>query len=90
MVLDIALSPYMDLSSIKADVQENFIRLLIKGRLLQLQLPCPVISDFSKAERSLTTGHLVITMPKHNTNDNMNTLYIRPKQTPQSHSNQVL
>lgn len=90
MILDVAMSPYIDLSSIKADVQEKFIRLLIKGRLLQLHLPGPVNSDLSKAERSLTTGHLVITMPRQNTKDNTNTLYIRPKRTSQSHTNQVL
>lgn len=33
---------YLDTSLIKADVRPTFVRLLIKGRLLQLLLPAEV------------------------------------------------
>jgi hypothetical protein len=48
----------------QADVQPRWARLLVKGRLLQLQLPCEVKPDSSMAQRSKITGSLTITMPK--------------------------
>lgn len=37
--LEVAVGRYVDTSLIKADVRPAFVRLLIKGRLLQLVLP---------------------------------------------------
>lgn len=48
----------------QADVQPGYVRLLIKGKLLQLVLPVEVCPDRSLAQRSKLTGHLVLTMPK--------------------------
>lgn len=48
---------------LQADVQPTFVRLLAKGRLLQLVLPAEVRPDASAAQRSRTTGNLLITMP---------------------------
>lgn len=62
--LDVEIGRYMDTSLVKADVQPFFVRLLIRGRLLQLRLPCEVRPDSSKAERSTASGHLLVTMPK--------------------------
>ena len=39
VVLDIALPKFLDTSLVKVDVQPTYIRLLIKGRLLQLVIP---------------------------------------------------
>eukprot|EP00232_Nephroselmis_pyriformis_P000717 CAMPEP_0182914760 /NCGR_PEP_ID=MMETSP0034_2-20130328/38734_1 /TAXON_ID=156128 /ORGANISM="Nephroselmis pyriformis, Strain CCMP717" /LENGTH=451 /DNA_ID=CAMNT_0025051543 /DNA_START=72 /DNA_END=1427 /DNA_ORIENTATION=+ len=64
MVLDVAVGKYMDTSLIEADVQPHYVRLLIKGRLLQLELLEEVEPDSSTAQRSTLTGHLVVTMPK--------------------------
>ena len=36
----------------------------LQGRLLQLVLPADVRPDSSMAQRSSTTGHLLVTMPK--------------------------
>lgn len=36
----------------------------LQGRLLQLVLPADVQPDSSIAQRSSTTGHLLVTMPK--------------------------
>jgi protein TilB len=38
ITLEVKVGKYMDTSLIKADVQPHFIRLLIKGKLLQLEL----------------------------------------------------
>eukprot|EP00877_Chromochloris_zofingiensis_P015031 jgi/Chrzof1/9782/Cz04g15170.t1 len=69
IVLDVAVGKYLDTSLIQADVQPKYVRLLIKGRLLQLLLPVEVKPDSSVAQRSTTTGHLVITMPKECSSD---------------------
>lgn len=53
----------------QADVQPRWARLLVKGRLLQLKLPCEVSPDESDAQRSKASGRLVLTMPKLNPGD---------------------
>ncbi len=45
-------------------MQPKYVRLLIKGRLLQLLLPAEVLPDRATAQRSTLTGHLLLTMPK--------------------------
>mmetsp|Transcript_40567 Transcript_40567/g.96385 ORF Transcript_40567/g.96385 Transcript_40567/m.96385 type:complete len:431 (+) Transcript_40567:83-1375(+) len=64
MVLEVKVSRFMDTSLIKADVQPTYVRLLIKGRLLQLELGVEVCPDRSTATRSKATGSLLLTMPK--------------------------
>ena len=54
---------------LQADVQPRWARLLIKGRLLQLRLPCDVKPDESAAQRSKASGRLVLTMPKQTPGD---------------------
>lgn len=39
-------------------------RLLIKGKLLQLLLPCEVRPDAARAQRSQASGRLVLELPK--------------------------
>ena len=63
-MLEVALGRFLDTSLIQADVQPGSVRLLIKGRLLQLALPDDVSPDASTARRSQATGRLVVTMPK--------------------------
>lgn len=46
------------------DVQPIFVKVTIKGKVFQFVLPEEVETDKSIAQRSQTTGHLVITMPK--------------------------
>jgi protein TilB len=55
-------------------------RLLIKGRLLQLLLPCEVRPDASNAQRSTLSGRLVLTMPKEDVKAYVDVAKIRPKQ----------
>eukprot|EP00873_Tetraselmis_striata_P023990 jgi/Tetstr1/444254/TSEL_032147.t1 len=64
ITLEVKVGKYMDTSLIKADVQPHFIRLLIKGKLLQLELGVEVCPDQSKATRSKATGALLVSMPK--------------------------
>ncbi|XP_043922987.1 dynein axonemal assembly factor 11 [Protopterus annectens] len=63
-ILDLAVYRYLDTSLVDVDVQPTFVRVIVKGKVFQLILPAEVKPDSSSAQRSQTTGHLVITMPK--------------------------
>lgn len=56
LVLEVAVGRFLDTSLIQTDLQPTFVRLLIKGKMLQLLLPCEVRPDASKAQRNTTTG----------------------------------
>jgi hypothetical protein len=51
-------------SDAQVDIQPRWARLLIKGKLLQLRLPCDVRPDQASARRAKITGHLLLIMPK--------------------------
>uniref|UniRef100_A0A2C9M3H0 Dynein axonemal assembly factor 11-like CS domain-containing protein n=1 Tax=Biomphalaria glabrata TaxID=6526 RepID=A0A2C9M3H0_BIOGL len=54
----------MDTSLLDCDVQPTYVRVTLKGKILQLCLTEEVNGEKSVAQRSQITGHLVITMPK--------------------------
>ena len=54
----------MDTSLVDVDVQPSYVRVTMKGKILQLRLHSDVKPDSSSAQRSQVTGHLLITMPK--------------------------
>lgn len=64
--LDLALYKHLDSSHLEIDVQPNYVRIVVKGKIFQLHLPEEVDISNSTAERSQTTGHLVVTMPLAN------------------------
>uniref|UniRef100_A0A3Q1IL74 Leucine-rich repeat-containing protein 6 n=1 Tax=Anabas testudineus TaxID=64144 RepID=A0A3Q1IL74_ANATE len=64
IVLDLAVYRHMDTSLIDVDVQPTYARLNVKGKIFQIVLPAEVKPDSSTAQRSQTTGHLVLTMPR--------------------------
>ena len=55
---------YKDTSLIDVELQPNYVRVTMKGKTLQLALNEEISTDKSAAQRSQTSGHLVITMPK--------------------------
>ncbi|XP_054006865.1 dynein axonemal assembly factor 11-like [Hylaeus anthracinus] len=57
-------SRYLDTQYVDVDVQPEYVRVTIKGKILQLTLPCEVSVDNSTARRNTTNGKLVITMPR--------------------------
>lgn len=65
-VLDLAIYKHLDTNLLEIDVQSNYVRVIIKGKIFQLHLPQEVDITNSKAQRSQITGHLVVTMPKSN------------------------
>ncbi|KNC55146.1 leucine rich repeat containing 6 [Thecamonas trahens ATCC 50062] len=62
-VLEVRISKFLDTSLIDVDVQPDYIRVTIKGKVLQLALDVEVQSDKVVAQRSQATGNLVVTMP---------------------------
>ncbi|XP_022617465.1 protein tilB homolog [Seriola dumerili] len=64
IVLDLAVYRHMDTSLIDVDVQPTYARVTVKGKIFQMVLPAEVKPDSSTAQRSQTTGHLVLTMPR--------------------------
>jgi len=64
ITLDVALPKFLDSAQIDADVQPTYICVKAKKNILQVVLPAEVLTDASRAERSATTGHLVLHCPK--------------------------
>nr|XP_020473367.1 protein tilB homolog isoform X2 [Monopterus albus]XP_020473368.1 protein tilB homolog isoform X2 [Monopterus albus]XP_020473369.1 protein tilB homolog isoform X2 [Monopterus albus] len=64
VVLDLAVYRHMDTSLMDVDVQPTYARVTVKGKIFQVVLPAEVKPDSSTAQRSQTTGHLVLTMPR--------------------------
>lgn len=64
--LDLAVYKHMDTSLLDIDVQPNYVRVTIKGKIFQLHLPEEVNTTDSTAQRSQITGRLMVTMPKAN------------------------
>ncbi|XP_011666756.2 protein tilB homolog [Strongylocentrotus purpuratus] len=72
--LDVSCFKHLDTSLIDVDVQPTHVKVVLKGKVLQLTLTEEVMPDASEAKRSLTTGHLLVKMPKVKE-------YIRPKKS---------
>lgn len=66
IILEVAAYRHLDTAHLDVDVQPRYVRVTIKGKVLQLALPCEVSTDRSEAKRNVTTGNLVITMPRLN------------------------
>ncbi|KAL7386485.1 hypothetical protein ABVT39_009259 [Epinephelus coioides] len=64
IVLNLEVYRHMDTSLIDVDVQPTYARVTVKGKIFQMVLPAEVKPDSSTAQRSQTTGHLVLTMPR--------------------------
>ncbi|XP_034947440.1 protein tilB homolog [Chelonus insularis] len=62
--LDVTIYKHLDSSLLEVDIQPSYIRVTIKGKILQLRLPCEVLTDKSFARRNVITGNLIITMPR--------------------------
>lgn len=67
------------LSELQADVQPRWVRMLLKGRLLQLKLPCEVCPNLAQAQRSKASGRLVLSLPRANPDAALDITAMRPK-----------
>uniref|UniRef100_A0A4W4GQG7 Leucine-rich repeat-containing protein 6 n=1 Tax=Electrophorus electricus TaxID=8005 RepID=A0A4W4GQG7_ELEEL len=64
VLLDLHVYRHLDTSLLDLDIQPTYVRVTVKGKVFQLVLPDEVKPDSSTAQRSQTTGHLLLTMPK--------------------------
>jgi len=71
LTLDIAIQKHLSSSLIDVDIHPTYVSVVIKSKILRLRLPAEVKSESSTAQRSTTTGHLQITMPKCNPHCNV-------------------
>ena len=71
VLLDLSVQKHLSSSLIDVDVHPSYISVVIKSKVLRLILPADVESSTAKAERSKTTGHLLVTMKKVDENENM-------------------
>ncbi|XP_058650936.1 dynein axonemal assembly factor 11 isoform X2 [Onychostoma macrolepis] len=63
MLLDLHVYRHMDTSLLDVDVQPTYVRVTVKEKVFQLVLPAEVKPDSSTAQRSQTTGHLLLILP---------------------------
>jgi len=54
----------LDTSYVNVDINPTYVRVSIKGKILQLTLPCEVCIEKSNIQRNTTTGSLVINMAR--------------------------
>jgi hypothetical protein len=64
LTLSISIQKHLSSSLIDVDIHPTFVSVVIKSKVLRLCLPVEVNSDASIAQRSTTTGHLLLIMPK--------------------------
>lgn len=63
VVLQVELEKHLDVTTMQLDVRPRVVRLLARGRLLQLRLPSEVQCDRAVAQRSKASGLLRVVMP---------------------------
>jgi protein TilB len=61
--LDVDVGRHVDTSQMQLEVLPRAVRLLVRGRLLQLRLPAEVRADAGAAQRSKATGRLRVLVP---------------------------
>jgi protein TilB len=61
---NVMLCRYLDTSLLDVDIQPTYVKVLIKGKIFQIVFHEEIKTESSTAQRSQTTGHLVLTMPK--------------------------
>ncbi|KAJ8957899.1 hypothetical protein NQ318_001895 [Aromia moschata] len=65
-VLDVAVYKFLDTNLIEVDLQPIYVRITVKGKIFQIVFPEEILTDKSIAQRSQTTGHLVLKLPRAN------------------------
>nr|XP_045625468.1 dynein axonemal assembly factor 11-like [Procambarus clarkii] len=63
-ILKVDTYKYLDASLVACDVEPWYVRVTVRGKVLQLVLLEEVRSDRATAHRSQVTGQLLVTMPK--------------------------
>lgn len=64
VVLEVDLPRHLDTSLVDLDVHPTWVSMVVKNKILRLELPEEVHADRGTARRSTASGNLVVTMPK--------------------------
>eukprot|EP01033_Poteriospumella_lacustris_P007203 gene7204-5185_t len=80
IILEVHTPRFLDSSLIDVDVHPTYISVIIKSKLLRLRLPSEVQVSTSRCQRSKTSGHLSVIMPKVNPREPALTVKMDPKQ----------
>ncbi|ETN60517.1 testis specific leucine rich repeat protein [Anopheles darlingi] len=64
--LELHLYRFLDTSLVNVDAQPRYVRVTVKGKIFQMALQHEIQPDRASCQRSMTTGHLLIVMPKLN------------------------
>mmetsp|Transcript_8642 Transcript_8642/g.26006 ORF Transcript_8642/g.26006 Transcript_8642/m.26006 type:complete len:464 (+) Transcript_8642:186-1577(+) len=64
IIFELHVQRHLDSSLIDLDVHPKYLSVVIKSKVIRLALPAEVRASDAKAQRSKTSGHLVVTMPK--------------------------
>merc|ERR1711865_81699 len=64
VIVEVGVSKFLDTSLIDTDIHPDFVRVTIKGKVLQLVLPCEIRTDTASCQRSNTTGALMLRCPR--------------------------
>lgn len=64
LILNVKISPFVDTSLLELQVERTWVRVVVKGRALDVALPMPIDKDKSSAVRGQLTGELEIKMPR--------------------------
>ncbi|KAI4888176.1 hypothetical protein NFI96_014763, partial [Prochilodus magdalenae] len=87
VILDLHVYRHLDTSLLNVDVQPTYVRVTVKGKVFQLVLPAEVKPDSSTAQRSQTTGHLLLTMPKTHGEIKVKQAILKPSSVKSSNRN---
>jgi protein TilB len=60
---ELKLPKFLDVSQIKVDLNPQYVRVDVKGKITQLRFDREIIVEKSTIQRSTTTGHLLIKAP---------------------------
>ncbi|XP_067636640.1 protein tilB [Eurosta solidaginis] len=67
-ILELGVYKYLDTSQLKVDVESNYVRVSVKGKIFQMALMDEINLTEASVQRSQITGYLVIKMPKLHVN----------------------
>lgn len=70
VLLRVPVQRHLDSSLIDVDVHPTYCSVVIKSKVLRLNLPAEVRSAEAKCERSKLTGELLVVMPKQDASEN--------------------
>ncbi|XP_017473561.1 PREDICTED: protein tilB [Rhagoletis zephyria] len=68
-MLQLGIYKHLDTSQIKVDIEPNYVRVSVKGKLFQMSFSEEIKTTEASVQRSQITGYLVIKMPKLHVNE---------------------